>query len=158
MATEAFCAGQLAVRGSGFGGDRLSITLLLLPAPAGFWVCPKRGCIALTPQPFVGSRSIALGLALNPVTKVIPKGKRKEKESSAPCALAELGTAPRQALHRVAARNGATVCADRPEGNFLGGSQPDPLQGPPVGAGRGVMSPHASGEHHGRCLSPHPDF
>lgn len=93
--------------GSAFGGGTGSASLfsLLLP-PQVLWVSAKRGCIAPTPQPSIGSRSVASGLELNRVTEVTPKGKRKKKESSAPCLLAELGRHGQAPCPRSAPQNG----------------------------------------------------
>lgn len=92
----------VCVRG---GTGSASLFSLLLP-PQVLWVSAKRGCIAPTPQPSIGSRSVASGLELNRVTEVTPKGQRKKKESSAPCLLAELGRHGQAPCPRSAPRNG----------------------------------------------------
>lgn len=90
--------------GLGLGGDRLSISL---PPPtlAGFRVSVKRGYIALTPQPSVGSGRASSGLELNPSAKVTENGKRKKKGSSAPPARWRSSVEPpRKVLHPKAER------------------------------------------------------
>lgn len=146
MAAGAFCAGRLAVRGSGFWGGTGSV-LLFSPPPAlaGFWVSAKKGHIALTLQPSVGSKSTALGLELNPLAKVTPKGIRKKKGRLSSCTLAELSRDHRQALHPWA-KQGCTpkqchVCTDHPERNLPEQTPASPSAESPHGGWEGDNEP-----------------
>lgn len=102
------------------------------------------GFIALTPQPSIGSRSTALGLELNPITSIIPKG---TKEGRGKLSAAHTGRDPRQA-HLSTPKTWSVLGG----GSCWGRSQPVPLQSPPWGPGGDALWDRMG------CLSPDPAF